>query len=79
MPSPALINGMGETFGNFLAEHPFWAVFIAIFMILPMIGAIIHIILKAMGKRGIDNSPPADFDIPDTEENQKSQNPDKSV
>jgi hypothetical protein len=50
---------MGDSFGQFLSDHPFWAIFIAVFMILPMIGAVIHIVLKALGRRGIDNSPPS--------------------
>jgi hypothetical protein len=44
------------------------AVFIAVFMILPMIGAVIHIILKALGRRGIDNSPPSRIDFSDLDD-----------
>jgi hypothetical protein len=60
---------MGESFRQFFGEHPFLAIFIAVFMILPMIGAVIHIILKALGRRGIDNSPPYrnDFSTPESE------------
>lgn len=62
---------MGESFTRFLAEHPYWAVFIAVFMILPMIGAVIHIILKALGRKGIDNSPPSiPMDFPNEEDSQ---------
>ena len=67
---------MGESFGRFLTEHPFWAVFIAVFMILPMIGAVIHIILKALGKRGIDNSPPSQWNIPGPEDDDDPENQD---
>lgn len=63
---------MGESFTRFLAEHPFWAVFIAVFMILPMIGAVIHIVLKALGRRGIDNSPPSTREASGTEEEGQS-------
>ncbi|UCE66525.1 MAG: hypothetical protein JSU85_00500 [Candidatus Zixiibacteriota bacterium] len=58
---------MGESFVRFFNDHPFLAVFIAVFMILPMIGAVIHIILKALGRKGIDNSPPSriDFSTPE--------------
>jgi len=66
---------MGESFLKFLGEHPFWAVFIAVFMILPMIGAVIHIILKALGRKGIDNSPPSAINVPDEEENSESSGP----
>ena len=54
---------MGESFGEFFNQHPFLAIFIAVFMILPMIGAVIHIILKAIGRKGIDNSSPSNIDI----------------
>ncbi len=54
---------MSESFTQFFNEHPFLAIFIAVFMILPMIGAVIHIILKALGKKGIDNSPPWRLDL----------------
>lgn len=57
---------------KFLGDHPFWAIFIAVFMILPMIGAVIHIVLKALGRKGIDNSPPSAMKIPDDDENGES-------
>ena len=50
---------MSESLFQFFREQPFWAIFIAVFMILPMIGAILHVVLKALGRKGIDNSPPA--------------------
>ncbi len=40
---------------NFFKSNPFWAVFIIIFMVLPIVGAVIHILLKAFGRRGLDN------------------------
>jgi len=54
---------MSESFLQFFSDHPFLGIFIAVFMILPMIGAVVHIILKALGRRGIDNSPPSKFDF----------------
>ena len=66
---------MGESFFKFLGEHPFWAIFIAVFMILPMIGAVVHIVLKALGRKGIDNSPPSAMKIPDDDENSESSGP----
>jgi hypothetical protein len=66
---------MGESFFKFLGEHPFWAVFIAVFMILPMIGAVVHIVLKALGRKGIDNSPPSVMQTPDEIENRQSSGP----
>ena len=42
---------------NFFKNNPFWAVFIIMFMVLPIVGAVIHILLKAFGKRGLDNEP----------------------
>lgn len=42
---------------NFFKSNPFWAVFIIIFMVLPIVGAVIHILLKAFGRRGLDNQP----------------------
>ncbi|MEE9552716.1 MAG: hypothetical protein V3W18_00350 [candidate division Zixibacteria bacterium] len=50
---------MSEALTNFFSEHTFWAVVIMIFMLLPIIGAVFHILIKALGGRGIDNSPPA--------------------
>lgn len=50
---------MSESLLQFLKEQTFWAIFIALFMVLPMIGAVLHIVLKALGRKGIDNSPPA--------------------
>ncbi len=50
---------MSESLLNFAKEQPFWAVVIVVFMLFPIIGAVFHIIMKALGGRGIDNSPPA--------------------
>ena len=50
---------------NFLKSNPFWAVLIIIFMVLPIIGAIVHIVLKAVGRKGLDyTSPPEEEDDP---------------
>jgi ABC-type uncharacterized transport system permease subunit len=46
---------VSESLLKFLESHPFWAVFVIIFMILPIMGAVVHIILKAFGHRGLDN------------------------
>lgn len=54
---------MSESLVQFFQEHPFWAVFIAVFMILPMIGAVLHIVLKALGRKGIDNSLPGETPV----------------
>jgi hypothetical protein len=63
---------MGESFGKFFNQHPFLAIFIAVFMILPMIGAVIHIVLKALGRKGIDNSPPSNLDFSSSGEESES-------
>ncbi len=55
---------------DFLRSNPFWAVFIIIFMVLPIAGAVIHILLKAFGHRGIDNTPTLPEE-PDEEESNK--------
>ncbi len=59
MKASGYIFPMSESILQFLKEQPFWAIFIAVFMVLPMIGAVLHIVLKALGRKGIDNSPPA--------------------
>ncbi len=59
MKASGYIFPMSESLLQFLKEQPFWAIFIAVFMVLPMIGAVLHIVLKALGRKGIDNSPPA--------------------
>jgi hypothetical protein len=68
---------MSESFEKFFNDHPFLAIFIAIFMILPMIGAVIHIILKALGKKGIDNSPPSRKTFSELENDNDGKNPDQ--
>ena len=50
---------MSNNLVSFFQAHPFWAIFIIVFMVLPIIGAVVHIILKAMGRKGLDNTPPA--------------------
>jgi len=58
-----------EPLVKFLEEHPFWAAFLFVFMVLPMIGAVVHIILKALGQKGIDNTvTPVIEPYPDPEE-----------
>jgi len=65
---------MSESFIRFFHDHPFLAIFIAVFMVLPMIGAVIHIILKALGRKGIDNSPPSRIDFSAPEDKGDSKN-----
>ena len=48
---------VSESLIDFFKSHPFWASLIIILMVLPIIGAVIHIILKAFGRRGLDNAP----------------------
>lgn len=48
---------MSESLIDFFQKNPFWAILIIIFMILPIAGAIMHIVLKTFGRRGIDNAP----------------------
>jgi hypothetical protein len=58
-----------EPLAKFLEEHPFWAVFLFVFMVLPIIGALVHIILKALGHKGIDNTITPVIDSDSDEEN----------
>jgi hypothetical protein len=63
---------MSGSLDGFFKEHPLWAVLIAALMILPMIGAVLHIVLKALGRKGIDGSPPSHLppaDVPESGEN----------
>jgi hypothetical protein len=46
---------VSESLLQFFKTNPFWAAIIIIFAILPIIGAVVHIILKALGRRGIDS------------------------
>ncbi len=39
---------------DFFKKNPFWAIFIIVFTILPIVGAVVHILLKAFGRRGLD-------------------------
>jgi hypothetical protein len=55
---------MSESLLKFVKTHPFWAALVIIFMVLPMVGAILHIVLKAFGRRGIDNLPTIPEDEP---------------
>ncbi len=64
---------MSDSLIKFFQKYPFWAILIIIFMILPMIGAVVHIILKAMGKKGIDNTPLDETSEPDEEDHSDHQ------
>ena len=67
---------MSESLLNFVGQHPFWAAIIIIFMILPIAGAVFHIVIKALGGRGVDNSPPAG--IPSDYDGNDSDHPEDS-
>jgi hypothetical protein len=41
---------------DFFKKNPFWAIFIIVFTILPIVGAVVHILLKAFGRRGLDTT-----------------------
>ena len=56
MRTCSYLFAMSESLLQFFKEQPFWAIFIAVFMIIPMMGAVLHIVLKALGRKGIDNS-----------------------
>lgn len=59
---------MADNLIEFFRTHPFWAGFIILFAILPIAGLVAQIILRAMGKRGIDNT----SDIPDDNKQDES-------
>jgi hypothetical protein len=59
-----------ESLIEFLKSHPFWAILIILFMALPIVGAFLHILLKAFGRRGIDNLPT----LPETPPNDRGSN-----
>jgi hypothetical protein len=67
---------------NFMKSNPFWAIFIIVFMVLPIIGAVVHILLKAFGRRGLDNTLPEPNDETDdtngTPKTDEEPDPDKS-
>jgi hypothetical protein len=46
------------SFLEFFKKNPFWASFIIIFAVLPIVGAVVHILLKAFGRKGLDNTNP---------------------
>jgi len=54
---------MPDSLRQFFVEHPVLAVILVVFMILPMMGAVLHIVLKALGRKGIDNSGPDEIDV----------------
>jgi hypothetical protein len=62
---------MLDGLSDFFKKHPFWAIFIIVFMVLPIIGAVMHIVLKALGKKGIDNTSPEAESTPLLEKNEK--------
>jgi hypothetical protein len=47
---------MSDNLMGFVKIHPFWAILIIVLVVLPMLGAVAHIVQKAMGRRGIDNT-----------------------
>jgi hypothetical protein len=56
---------MSDSLLSFLKDHPFWAVCIIVFAVLPMVGAVLHIVLKGLGRRGIDNTTSMPLTPPD--------------
>lgn len=56
---------MSDELLHFFSAHPFWAILIIVFMALPIMGAVLHIVLKAFGRKGIDVITP---DPPDPEQ-----------
>lgn len=50
---------MGDALLSFLKSHPFWAVFIVIFAVLPIVGLILPIFRKFIGRRGLEQTPSA--------------------
>jgi hypothetical protein len=56
-PNGSKFRIVSESLVDFLKSHPFWAILIIAFMILPIVGAVLHILLKAFSGRGIDNEP----------------------
>jgi len=54
---------------EFLKVHPFWAIFIIVFTVLPIMGAVTHVVLKALGRKGLDNTPAR----PESEERRKDE------
>jgi len=59
---------MSESLRIFYGEHPALAIIIIVLMVMPMIGAVLHIVLKALGRKGIDNSPPSTIPSPPDDE-----------
>jgi hypothetical protein len=51
------LDNMSDSLLLFFKAHPILAALIIVFVLLPIIGAVVHILLKAFGRRGIDNSP----------------------
>ena len=56
---------MSEDLLHFLKDYPFWAIIIIVLMVLPVIGAILHVVLKALGRKGIDGTGPITDTQPD--------------
>ena len=50
---------MSKELLSFYNSHPLWAILIIILIVLPIMGAVAHIILKALGRPGIEPEPPA--------------------
>jgi hypothetical protein len=72
---------MSESLLQFWKSNPIWAIIIVVFTVLPIIGAVVHILLKAFGRKGLDNTMPQPPDeipedktdgIPDDESSSKS-------
>ena len=47
---------MPDVFVEFIAQQPFWGIIIIVLMVLPIVGAVAWVILRAL-RRTDDNSP----------------------
>jgi hypothetical protein len=47
-----------NTLIDFFKSNPVWGILIIILTVLPIVGAVVHILLKAFGRRGLDNTLP---------------------
>jgi hypothetical protein len=57
---------------EFFKSHPLWGILLFVLMVLPILGAIIHIILKALGRPGLTPEPSPE--IKSEEDETESQN-----
>jgi hypothetical protein len=48
---------VSESLIEFFKSHPVLAILLILFVALPIAGAILHIVLKAFGRQGVDSEP----------------------